>query len=60
MIYGVLQTPPGSTLEYTNSKSQELQAVAKTIEGVNSVSALAGYEVLTEGAARMRGPVSST
>ena len=38
MIYGVLQTPPGSTLEYTNSKSQELQAVAKTIEGVNSVS----------------------
>jgi HAE1 family hydrophobic/amphiphilic exporter-1 len=49
MIYGVLQTPPGSTLEYTNSKSQELQAVAKSIEGVHSVSALAGYEVLTEG-----------
>ena len=49
MIYGVLQTPPGSTLEYTNSKSQELQEIAKTIEGVNSVSALAGYEVLTEG-----------
>ena len=21
MIYGILQTPPGSTLEYTNSKS---------------------------------------
>ncbi len=49
MIYGILQTPPGSTLEYTNSKSQELQEIAKTIEGVNSVSALAGYEVLTEG-----------
>ena len=49
MIYGVLQTPPGSTLEYTNSKSQELQEIAKTIDGVNSVSALAGYEVLTEG-----------
>jgi HAE1 family hydrophobic/amphiphilic exporter-1 len=49
MIYGVLQTPPGSTLEYTNSKSQELQAVAKSIDGVKSVSALAGYEVLTEG-----------
>ncbi len=49
MIYGVLQTPPGSTLEYTNSKSRELQEIAKSIEGVNSVSALAGYEVLTEG-----------
>jgi HAE1 family hydrophobic/amphiphilic exporter-1 len=49
MIYGILQTPPGSTLEYTNSKSTELQEIAKSIEGVNSVSALAGYEVLTEG-----------
>jgi HAE1 family hydrophobic/amphiphilic exporter-1 len=49
MIYGIIQTPPGSTLEYTNSKSEELQKIAKTIEGVNSVSALAGYEVLTEG-----------
>jgi HAE1 family hydrophobic/amphiphilic exporter-1 len=49
MIYGILQTPPGSTLEYTNSKSQELQEIAKEIDGVNSVSALAGYEVLTEG-----------
>jgi hydrophobic/amphiphilic exporter-1 (mainly G- bacteria), HAE1 family len=49
MIYGIIQTPPGSTLEYTNSKSEELQAIAKEIPGVNSVSALAGYEVLTEG-----------
>jgi HAE1 family hydrophobic/amphiphilic exporter-1 len=49
MIYGILQTPPGSTIEYTNSKSHELQAIAKKIDGVNSVSSLAGYEVLTEG-----------
>ncbi len=49
MIYGIIQTPPGSTLEYTNAKSHELQAIAKGIEGVNSVSSLAGYEVLTEG-----------
>jgi HAE1 family hydrophobic/amphiphilic exporter-1 len=49
MIYGVIQTPPGSTLEYTNAKSHELQAIAKSIEGVTSVSSLAGYEVLTEG-----------
>jgi HAE1 family hydrophobic/amphiphilic exporter-1 len=49
MIYGIIQTPPGSTLEYTNAKSHELQEIAKEIEGVTSVSSLAGYEVLTEG-----------
>ncbi|MDG3005736.1 efflux RND transporter permease subunit [Paludisphaera mucosa] len=49
MIYGIIQTPPGSTIEYTNAKSHELQEIAKSIEGVNSVSSLAGYEVLTEG-----------
>ncbi len=49
MIYGIIQTPPGSTIEYTNAKSHELQNIAKSIEGVNSVSSLAGYEVLTEG-----------
>ncbi len=49
MIYGIIQTPPGSTLEYTNSKSHELQKIAQGIEGVSSVSSLAGYEVLTEG-----------
>ena len=49
MIYGIIQTPPGSTLEYTNAKSHELQEIAKAIEGVSSVSSLAGYEVLTEG-----------
>ena len=49
IIYGIIQTPPGSTLEYTNAKSHELQAIAKTVEGVVSVSSLAGYEVLTEG-----------
>ena len=49
MIYGIIQTPPGSTLEYTNSKSHELQVIAKTVDGVSSVSSLAGYEVLTEG-----------
>ena len=49
MIYGIIQTPPGSTLEYTNAKSHELQTIAREIEGVSSVSSLAGYEVLTEG-----------
>jgi len=49
MIYAVLQTPPGSTLEYTNAKSQELERIAKEIEGVRSITSVAGYEVLTEG-----------
>jgi HAE1 family hydrophobic/amphiphilic exporter-1 len=49
MIYAILQTPPGSTLERTYAKSRELQKIAKSIEGVESVSTLAGYEVLTEG-----------
>lgn len=49
IIYAVLQTPPGSTLEYTNAKSQELEKVAKTIDGVSSVTSVAGYEILTEG-----------
>jgi HAE1 family hydrophobic/amphiphilic exporter-1 len=48
-IYAVLQTPPSSTLEYTNAKSHELEEIAKEIEEVTSVTTLAGYEVLTEG-----------
>jgi HAE1 family hydrophobic/amphiphilic exporter-1 len=49
IIYAVLQTPPGSTLEYTNSKSHQLEEIAKEIPEVTSVTSLAGYEVLTEG-----------
>ncbi|MBI1357471.1 MAG: multidrug transporter [Acidobacteria bacterium] len=49
MIYAVLQTPPGSTLEYTNAKAQELERIAEEIEGIRSVTSVAGYEVLTEG-----------
>jgi HAE1 family hydrophobic/amphiphilic exporter-1 len=49
MIYAIIQTPPGSTLERTYAKSRELQAIAEEIPGIQSVSALAGYEILTEG-----------
>jgi HAE1 family hydrophobic/amphiphilic exporter-1 len=49
VIYAVLQTPPGSTLEYTNAKSRELEKIAEEVEEVASVTSLAGYEVLTEG-----------
>ncbi len=49
MIYAIVQTPPGTTLERTNDVSRQLQKIAKEVEGVESVSSLAGYEVLTEG-----------
>lgn len=49
MIYAIIQTPPGSTLERTNDISKKLQEIAEHVEGIESVSALAGYEVLTEG-----------
>ncbi|MDZ4683994.1 MAG: efflux RND transporter permease subunit [Planctomycetaceae bacterium] len=49
MVYGIVQTPPGSTLEYTNSKCHELQALCKQMDEVTSVSSIAGYEILTEG-----------
>ncbi|MCS6824370.1 MAG: efflux RND transporter permease subunit [Cytophagaceae bacterium] len=48
-IYAVIQTPPGSTLERTNEVSHQLQILAKEIEEVESVTSLAGYEILTEG-----------
>ncbi|RMG34217.1 MAG: multidrug transporter [Planctomycetota bacterium] len=57
VIYGILQTPPGSTLEYTNEKAHELAAIAKKIPEVTSVTSLAGYEVLTEGRGSNAGTV---
>ena len=48
-IYAIIQTPPGSTLETTNQVSQRLQKVCEKVEGVESVSSLAGYEIMTEG-----------
>lgn len=49
MFYAVIQTPPGSSLERTNEITERLQKISETVEGVQSVSALAGYEILTEG-----------
>jgi len=49
MLYAIIQTPPGSTLERTNDLSNKLVEVINTVEGVQSVSSIAGYEVLTEG-----------
>ena len=49
MFYAVIQTPPGSSLERSNQISEKLQKIAEGIQDVQSVSALAGYEILTEG-----------
>ncbi|MCX2483650.1 efflux RND transporter permease subunit [Pedobacter sp. MR2016-24] len=49
MFYAIIQTPPGSSLERTNEIAERVQKVAERIEGVQSVSSLAGYEILTEG-----------
>lgn len=48
-IYAIIQTPPGSTLERTNDVSKDLQAIAAEIDDIESVTSLAGYEILTEG-----------
>ena len=49
MIYAIIQTPPGSTLEATYAVATKLQKLVKEVEGVESVSSLAGFEILTEG-----------
>lgn len=57
MIYAIVQTPPGSTLEMTNAVVLELQKLVLKVEGVQSASALAGYEVMTEGRGSNAGTV---
>ena len=48
MIYAVIETPRGSTLEYTTARCHELGAIARSIDGISSVSSLAGYQIRTE------------
>jgi len=48
-IYAIIQTPPGTTLERTNDIARKLQVISKQVEGVQSVTSLAGFEILTEG-----------
>ncbi len=55
MLYAIIQTPPGSSLERTYNVAEKLQRIAEHVEGVQSVSALAGYEILTEGTASNSG-----
>jgi HAE1 family hydrophobic/amphiphilic exporter-1 len=55
MFYAIVQTPPGSSLERTNEIVLRLQRLAEELDGVQSVSSLAGYEILTEGTATNTG-----
>jgi multidrug efflux pump subunit AcrB len=48
MIYAVIETPRDSTLEYMSAKCHELGAIARGIDGITSVSSLAGYQIRTE------------
>ena len=49
MIYAIIQTPPGATLERTNDVAKKLQEICEKTAGVETVSSLAGYEIMTEG-----------
>jgi HAE1 family hydrophobic/amphiphilic exporter-1 len=49
VFYAIINTPPGSTLERTNEVSSQVRKVAEKIEDIQSVSSLAGYEILSEG-----------
>lgn len=48
-FYAIVQTPPGATLERTDDVVDQLQKIAVTIDGIKSVSSLAGFEILSEG-----------
>lgn len=57
MIYAIIQTPPGSTLERTNDVAHKLLQICEETEGVESASSLAGYEIMTEGRGSNAGTV---
>ncbi|MDB2606375.1 efflux RND transporter permease subunit [Zobellia sp.] len=48
-IYAIVQTPPGATLERTKAVTEKLEELCEEIPAVESVSTLAGYEIMTEG-----------
>jgi len=48
-IYANILSPAGATLERTEKIADEIQKVAKEIDGVESVSTLAGFSILSEG-----------
>ena len=57
VFYAIILTPPGSTLERTNEVLGQIQKVANKMEDVQSVSTIAGFEILTEGKEACSGTV---
>jgi len=57
VFYAIILTPPGSTLERTNDILGQIQKVANGMEDVQSVSTIAGFEILTEGTEACSGTV---
>ncbi|WP_038032652.1 efflux RND transporter permease subunit [Thermonema rossianum] len=57
IIYAIIQTPPGSTLERTNEVARQLQKICEEIPEVESATSLAGYEIMTEGRGSNAGTV---
>ena len=49
VFYAIILTPPGSTLERTDAISTEIQKIASGMEDIQSISSIAGYEILSEG-----------
>lgn len=48
MAYVSVTTPQGATVERTEKVLDEITAIAKKIDGVENVTTLAGYSVVTE------------
>ncbi len=49
-IYVNVSTPPGATLERTEEVMSEIDEVAKGMEEIESISTLAGFSMMTDGA----------
>ena len=54
-IYANITTPSGATLERTEKVVDEVQQIASSLDGVNSVSSLAGFSVLSDGTGAVYG-----
>lgn len=48
-IYVNVSTPPGATVERTEKVLDQIQQIASSVKAVESVSTLAGYNLMTEG-----------
>jgi len=48
MIYVNVTTPPGATVDRTESVLNEVDEISRSLESVETVSTLAGYSLLTE------------